>query len=507
MLMGYFEAVVSGLAQAVSWNVLPLLLAAAIYGLIIGVIPGLSGHFAMAMLIPFIYGIEPAAGLAILVGAHATVSQGGGLTAILFATPGGAQNAATLMDGCPMTQKGLAGRAIGAAMTACSLGAVFSVIVLALMLPVLREVVLFFGPAEFFMLAVLALTTIAILGKTDLIRGLIAALLGLLLSFVGMEKMSGVARYAFGSLSLWDGIELVPLVLGLFAVSEMITLWLRGGSMAYKSSTPISVREMQQQIFAGVFDTFKNWWLVIRCSAIGTLIGVIPGLGAGTAAFVAYAHAKQTSKDPESFGKGNIEGVIGPESANDAVEGGALASTLAFGIPGSSSMAILLGGLMVLGVNPGPELINQRTDLVFLMIFTIVIGNVFGSVMGVFLMNPLARLTFVKNSISVPILLVIILTGAFAVRQNWFDIGVALVFGIIGYFMAVLNYSRPSLLIGFILGYMVERNLYMSIQLYGSKFFLQPIAFGLLLIILATLAYNIVSIVKDKKKGGMKSAG
>src|SRR5680860_1251312 len=360
--MGIGEAAVSGLLQATSLQVLPVLL-----------------------------------------GAHATVAQGGGLTAILFSTPGTGQNAATLLDGPPMTEKGLAGQAVGAAMVSCSLGAAFGALVLALLLPVLREVVLFFGPPEFFMLAMLALTFIAVLGQSDITRGLIAAFLGLLLSLVGVDNITGQARFTFGSLSLWDGLALVPVLLGIFAVSEMIFLWLKGGKLAQHSSTHMSAVQMQKQIFSGMAQTFKRWWLVLRCSAIGTLVGLIPGLGSAPASFLAYGHAKQTSKDPDSFGKGNIEGVIGAESANDAVEGGALASTVAFGIPGSSSMAILLGGLMILGINPGRGLIVSHPDIVFLMVFTIVIGNLVGSIAGTFLANPLARLTFLRGSVLVPV--------------------------------------------------------------------------------------------------------
>jgi len=496
--VGIGEAAVSGLLQATSLQVLPVLVGAALFGLIIGVIPGLSGHFAMAMLIPFIYTMEPSMGIAFLLGAHATVAQGGGLTAILFSVPGTGQNAATLLDGPPMTEKGLAGQAVGAAMVSCSLGAAFGALVLALMLPVLREVVLLFGPAEFFMLALMALTFIAVLGKSDITRGLIAAFLGLLLSLVGVDNVTGQARFTFGSLSLWDGLSLVPVLLGIFAISEMVDLWLKGGSLARGSTSNMSAGQMQKQIFIGMVETFKRWWLVLRCSAIGTLVGLIPGLGSAPASFLAYAHAKQTSKDPDSFGTGNIEGVIGAESANDAVEGGALASTVAFGIPGSSSMAILLGGLMILGINPGRELVGEHPDLVFLMVFTIVIGNLVGSVAGTFLVNPLARLTFLKGSILAPCLVVIILTGAYAVNQNWFDIAVVLAFGIIGYLMKLLNYSRPAFIIGFILGYMVEKNLYLSMKLYGPTFFLQPIAFVLLLLVSAVLIYNIWNVARSK---------
>jgi len=501
--MGVLEGLVQGLYAAVSLQVLPYLIGGAILGLIIGIIPGLSGHFAMAMLVPFIFRMEPTVGITFILAAHATVAQGGGMTAILFATPGTGQNAATLLDGPKMTEKGEAGRAVGAAMTACFIGAFFGVFVLTLLLPVLRKVVLLFGPPEFFMLAILALTFIAVLGGAGSVnKGLIGGALGLMFAFVGMDSVTGAKRFTFGLLELWDGLSMVPVLLGIFAVSEMIDLWITGGSLARKAADGAH-ESMQKQIFAGVMDTLRNWWLVIRCSAIGTTMGLIPGLGSAPAAFVAYAHAKQTSKHPEEFGHGAIEGVIAPESANDAVEGGALASTLAFGIPGSSSMAILISALLILGVEPGPKLMVMHLDLVFLMIWTVVLGNLMGTILGMFIANPLAKATFLRGSLLVPILLCIIVTGAYIFHRSWFDMIVVLVFGLLGYAMKKLDYSRPAFIIGFVLGLMVERNLYLSLKLYGGKFLFQPLALGLAVLTILVLVYNIVKIVKSNRRAGI----
>ena len=236
-----------------------------------------------------------------------------------------------------------------------------------------------------------------------------------------------------------------------------------------------SARDMQRQIFQGVASAFRHWWLVLRCSAIGTVMGLIPGLGSTAAAFVAYGHAKQSSKSSETFGEGNIEGIIAAESANDAVEGGALASTIAFGIPGSSSMAIVLAGLFVLGLRTGPDIVMHNTDLVFVMIFTVIIGNLFGTVVGIYLVNPLSRLTSLPASLLVPVFISIIFTGAFAVNRSTFDIGIVILFGFIGYLMKQLDYSRSTLLIGFVLGFAFEKNLFLALQLDGSFFYLQPV--------------------------------
>jgi TctA family transporter len=330
-------------------------------------------------------------------------------------------------------------------------------------------------------------------------RSLIAALLGLLLAMVGMDNVTNQARFTFGSVDLIDGLKLVPVILGLFAVSEMIDLWIRGGSLSETGGKTVGAKEMQKQIFSGIGETFKRWWLVLRCGSIGAIMGLIPGLGSAPAAFVAYGHAKQSSKDPDSFGQGNVEGVIGAEAANDAVEGGALASTLAFGIPGSSSMAILLGGLFILGYQTGPSMITNSVDIVFLMVITIILGNLTGTIFGMFMVNPLARVTFLRGSLLVPVLVVVIFTGAYAAYNSWFDIGVALVFGILGYAMKEFGWSRAALLIGFVLGFTVERNLYLALNIGGPTFFLQPIPLTLLVITMIVLAYNIWQYMKDKK--------
>jgi putative tricarboxylic transport membrane protein len=500
--MGIVEGLTSGFLQAISLDVFPYLFIGAVFGLIIGVIPGLSGHFAMAMVIPFLYTMEPGAGIAFLLGAHSTVAQGGGLTAILFSTPGTGQNAATLLDGPPMRNKGLGGLAAGAALTSCFLGATFGAIVLALLLPVLQQVVLFFGPPEIFVLAFLALTFVAVLGKEDLMRSLIAALIGLLLAMIGVDNVTNQERFTFGMLELEDGLELVPVILGLFAVAEMFELWVKGGSLAGSAENPLSAKETQSQIFRGVLEALRRWWLIMRCSSIGAAMGLIPGLGSAPASFVAYGHAKQSSKSKETFGKGNIEGVIGSESANDAVEGGALASTIAFGVPGSSSMAILLGALFILGQETGPNMVTYHVDVVFIMIFTIIIGNFIGMVGGMFLVNPLTRATGLRGSLLVPVLIAIEFTGAFAVQRSWFDMGIALVFGVLGYWMKELDYSRAALLIGFVLGFAVEKNLYLAIQLSGPYFIFDPIPLTLTAITVVFLGYNIWSIIKDRRKNG-----
>jgi len=403
-----------------------------------------------------------------------------------------------------MRDKGQAGRAIGAAMTACFLGATFGAIVLALLIPILREVVLYFGTSEIFMLAVLGLVFVVVLGRRDLMRSLVAALLGLFLSLVGTDNATNKERFTAGNDFLADGLALVPVVLGLFAMAEMIALSQRGGVLNPETQNG---RSRQAQIFRGVRDAFAHWWLIIRCSAIGTAMGIVPGLGSAAASFVAYGHARQTSQTPEQFETGTIEGVIAPEAANDAVEGGALASTVAFGIPGSSSMAILLSGLLILGIEPGPRMLNDGVDILFLMVFTIVIANLIGTVFGMALANPLTRLSTLPAYLMVPGITGIIIAGAYAYGSSIGDVWIVVIFGWVGYFFSILRYSRAALLIGFVLGGPIEYNLHLSLQLKGTGFVFEPLSLSIAAIALAFLAHSVWGILKDTRSAGPSPSG
>ena len=500
--MSLIDAIAGGLAQSLSWAVLPYLVAGSVFGLVVGVIPGLSGYFAMAMAVTFLYSMEQAAGLAFIIAAHATVAQGGGLTSILFSVPGTGQNVATLIEGPKMRQNGEAGLAVGAAMTSCFLGATFGAVVLAALIPLLREVVLVFGPPEIFVLAVMGLVFIAVLGERDLVRSLIAGLLGLFLALVGVDGATNLDRFTLGSDYLADGLSLVPVVLGIFAVAEMIDLWTKGGTLSGESARVPDRAETRRQILRGVLTAVRRWGLVLRCSTIGVVMGLIPGLGSAPASFVAYAHARQTSDEPERFGTGHVDGVIGPESANDAVEGGALASTIAFGVPGSSSMAILLSAFAVLGLETGPPMLTANLDLVFLMIFTIVLANLIGTLGGMVLLAPLVRVTEIRSTLLVPAILAIIVTGAFAGDRILADIAVAVVFGVIGYVLRALRYSRAALLIGFVLGEPLEYNGHLAIQLDGPFFVFEPLALALAAVTVVFLAHSVRQILRGRDAAG-----
>jgi len=462
------------------------------FGFIIGFIPGLGGNFVLAVLLPFVYKMEPLAALALLIGAFSPTPTGGSVSAILFGVPGTGQNAVTTFDGFPLTQKGEAGRAIGAALTSSALGGVIGAVILLMLIPVIKPIVLALGPPEFFMLIMLGILFIGLLGQESTLKGLVAGLLGLTLSLVGMDGVTGEERYTFGQLYLWDGIKLVPMVLGLFAVTEMTDLVLAGGSLAKVDiqSEEERARKMSlAAVFKGVKDVFKHWLLFLRCSIIGTVIGIIPGLGGDVAAFMAYGHGLQTGKEKELFGKGAIEGVIAPEAANNAKEGGAFVPTLGFGVPGSSAMAIMLGALLVLGVNPGPELLNERPEILYGIIWICAFSNFAAGLFGIFIARYLAAMTFIRGSLLVPPVLVFVTLGAYAYRNTYVDVVVVLCFGLLGWAMKKYRYPRPALILGLVLGRLAEKNLQLSLDIYGKDFIFRPICFGLLLVILASIIW------------------
>lgn len=465
-------------------------------GLFIGAVPGIGGNFCLAILIPFIFKMEPRVALSFLLGAHAIVATGGSITAVLLNTPGDSLNAATTIDGFPMTQKGQGARALGAALTASMLGGVFGAAVLGLSLPIVREIVLIFGPPEFFMMTILGISFIALVGQGSIFKSLVVGFLGLLMSLIGYDPITGVVRFNFGTLYLFDGIKLIPIVMGMFAIAEMIDLSIKGGSIQRTSDG----NKKESGVLQGVKDVFKNWWLVIRCSAIGSFIGMVPGLGGTIACFVAYGHAAQTSKNASRFGLGEVEGVIAPESANNAKEGGSLIPTLGFGIPGSSGMAILLGAFIIIGIIPGPDMLTKNLSLTFQMVWIVAIANILGALLALLSANKIASIAQIRGSLIIPVIIIITLVGSYVVDLSFEGLIVTIVFGIIGYQMKKFGFSRAVLIIGFVLGGIAERNYHLAKVLYGKTFiFNRPIALIIFILTLLTLSIPFVGSRSKKK--------
>lgn len=467
-----------------------LLVLAIPIGMFFGAVPGLGGKLGIALMIPFVFGMDMIPGAVFLLAMHSVVHTGGSIPSILFGVPGTGPDAATIVDGYPMTQKGEAGRALGASLGASGMGGVVGAMVLAVLIPVLEPVVLAFSPAEFFLMALLGITFISLLSGDSLIKGLIVGLFGLMLAFVGMDPQLGVTRFTFGQLFLWDGVDIITAILALFAIPEMIALGVKGGSIS--TVTKEAARYSLAEVIDGIMDVFRHWWLALRTAIIGAVIGIIPGLGGDAASWICYGHAVQSSKTPERFGKGAVEGVIAPETANNSKEGGSLLPTLFFGVPGSSGMAIMLGAFVILGIQPGPMLIQTNLELVWTLIWALVIANLLAVVMFLGVAKWLGLLAFVRGGLLIPFVLVLAMLGSYLSRGHWENLVIIVVFGILGYGLKRFNWSRPPFVIGLVLGPIAEQSLHKALALWGPAFLLRPISLVLIAIIVVTLAFAFI---------------
>jgi TctA family transporter len=428
---------------------------------------------------------------------HSIVATTGDITSILFGIPGEAITVATIVDGFPMTKKGEAGRALGAALMSSLVGAVFGAAFLALAIPMVRPLVLAIGSPEMFMVILLGLTCISTLsgrGKWGLLWGILSGGFGFMCSLVGQDQQEGIQRFTFGQLYLWGGLEIIPVTLGLFAIPEVIDLAVRGTSIAH--GPPLG--KLGKGVREGVRDTFRHFWLTLRCSLIGSLIGLIPGLGGGVAQWISYAHATQSVKTEEeraNFGKGDVRGVLGPGAANNSKEGASLITVVAFGIPSSIGTAILLGAFFIMGLMPGPEMLTKHLTLTYSMVWTIVLANVIAVTVSFLFINHLAKLTMVRGSLIIPLVILLCFIGAYTSTNSMNDLVVLLIFGVIGYFMVLYRWPRPPLIIGFLLGNLAETTLYSSVTRYGLSWIYRP---KVLIILLITVAFALYPFAKKK---------
>ena len=458
-----------------------LMLVAVMIGLIVGATPGIGGRLSIALAIPFVFGMDMTQGAVFLLCMHAVNGTSGQISSIMFGVPGDGDDAATTIDGYPMAKKGEAGRALGASITASGVGGIIGAIVFAVMIPVLEPIVLAFSPAEFFLLAILGITFIAFLaGGDNIFKGMIVGLFGMMLATIGMDPQTGTARYAGDYLFLWDGVSLVTCVLALFAVPEMITLAVKGGSIAAISME--NVKFSYKQIF------------------LGAMIGMVPGLGGSAAAWLCYGHAVQTSKHPERFGHGAVEGVIAPETASNAKEGGSLLPTLFFGIPGSSGMAVMMGAFLILGIQPGPAMITKHLDLVWTLIWALVVGNLIAVSFLLFITRWVAVLTFINATMLVPFIVVLVVIGAYVNEGQWENLLILLAMSCVGYAMLRANWPRAPFVIGLVLGRIAEESLHKALDLWGMAFFTRPISLVLIAMIIATIA---LAIYRSRKPNAL----
>ncbi|MFZ7128114.1 MAG: tripartite tricarboxylate transporter permease [Desulfobacterales bacterium] len=481
----FFQTLVNLLAPAH----LLMLMGGVLLGLSIGILPGLGGIVGMTILLPVIYGMETHSAFALLIGMVAVIPTSDTFPSIMMGIPGSSASQATIMDGYPLARKGEAARALGAAFTASLLGGLVGATVLMLIIPIARPVVLAFASPELFMLALLGMSMVGVLSGNRPIRGILAAGLGLTLGALGDAPAVPVYRYTFGLDYLMDGIPLVIVGLGLFAFPEIIDLLIKGQAIS-ESAT------LGRGWLDGVKDALRNKFIILRCSILGVVIGFLPGLGGSVVDWIAYGHVIQTSKDRERFGTGDIRGVLAPESANNAKEGGGLIPTFLFGIPGSGSMAVFLGGLLILGIQPGPSMLIDNLDLVYTAIWSLALANVFGAGLSILLSKPITRLTVVPFNYMAPFIILIITFAAYQATQSWGDLIALLAMGVLGWLMKQYGWPRPAALIGFVLAGNLESYLFISVQRYGIEWFWRP---GVIILAVITVVSVVLSALYQRK--------
>jgi TctA family transporter len=470
---------------------LGMLIAGVLAGTVIGILPGLGGIACVAILLPFIYTLDVHSAMILLVGSLAVVHTSDTITSVLIGTPGSAAAAATILDGHPLAKQGQAARALSAAFLSSLIGGLIGAVFLTLSLPIARPLVLLFGSPELLMLCVLGLSFAGFLTGGAPLKGGLAACLGLLLGSVGSAPADAVNRYTFGQLYLLDGIPLVGVALGIFGIAEIIDLLAKGGQIAER--IPLGHGWLQ-----GLKDVVQHWGIVVRGSLIGVWAGILPGIGATAGSWMSYGHVVAMARDRERFGKGDIRGVIGPESANNSVEAGDFIPTLLFSVPGGAPAAILLGALFFYGIQPGPRMVQENLDLIFTIIWSFAIANTIGAALCLFLSPALARLTWIPFARLAPIIVVTIFFGAFQSSQHFGDIYAMLALGLFGWLMKQLAWPRAPFLVGFVLTKPTEQYLWLSMSRYDFEWLLRPGVIVMGVLLLASIVWIIRQRVTDK---------
>ncbi len=494
-----FDAFVSGLTQIFTWSTFTLMLVGIGVGFAVGILPGLGGPATIALMLPFIVKMNAVEAFAILLGMASVLGTTGDITSVLFGVPGEPTAAATILDGHPMAKKGEAGRALGAVLMSSLVGAIFGAFVLALFIPIVRPLVLTFGSAELFMLAILGLTFIASLSGGTPLKALLGAGIGLFVATVGMDPQSGIQRFTFGKVFLWDGVGLVPITMGFFAIPEIIDLGIQRSSIATEKVKKLG------GVLEGVKDTFRHIWLVIRCSAIGTFCAIIPGMGPSVSQWLAYAQALQSSKDKSRFGKGAVEGVLGPGAANNSSMGGGLITTVAFGVPASVLMAILIGAFLIQGLVPGPDMLipeakGGHLSLTFSFVWIMVVSNIITVAVCIIFLNQLVKITYIRGSVIIPLVILLIYLGTFAEKNAFPDMFLMLFFGVLGWIMQRLDWPRPPFILGLVLGNLAETRLFLAVECYGASWLLRPAVLVIMALTLLGALYPVLRARWEKKR-------
>lgn len=448
-----------------------------VFGLGVGLLPGLGGISGMAILLPFIYGMNPTSAMAMVIGMIAVNNITDTFPSVLMGIPGGSASQATVLDGYPLSKKGQAARALSAAFSASMIGGVFGAMLLTVAVFFARPILLTIGFGEQLLLVVLALVLVGMLTGPSIIKGLAACGLGLLVGTVGSATATAEYRMTFGSLYLTDGIPLVLVALGIFALPEIIDV-LRTRERIAEGKSALGKGWLQ-----GIKDTWIHRWIVLRCSGLGAIIGALPGIGGSVIDWLAYGHVLQSSKDKSQFGKGDVRGVVGIEAATNSKDGGALIPTLLFGIPGSGTMAMVLAAFVLIGIQPGRQMVEGNLSLTFVIIWSLALANIAGTAISFILAAPISRLTTVRFTLLAPFLIVIMTFAAYQANADWGDLIGVMLLCVVGVLMKRFGWSRPAFLIGFVLSPGLEAAFYRTAQIYGFDFLTRPAALILIAIV------------------------
>ena len=488
------EAIFSGLWALADPMLLFLIVLATLGGILVGALPGLNATNGVALLLPFTITMEPISAIAVLTTIYCAATFAGAVTAILINTPGTSASATTCLDGYPLAQRGEAGRALGMAAVSSTIGGIISVLCLMAAAPLLAGAAYKFAPPEYFALTVFGLSMLASIGEKSSIKSIMSGAFGVLLATVGIDLLTTVERFTFGINELTEGIGFVPVMIGVFGIAELLA---QAGQLGIFRER-ITLRAIQLPSKA---DYKKTWKAILRSSGIGTFIGILPAEGATIASMIGYNEAKRWSKTPEEFGKGSIEGIAGSEAANNSATGGAMVPTLALGIPGSPTAAVILAGLMVHGLRPGPTMFTEQSTFVFAIFWSMLLVNVLFFFIGLYGARIFARATLIPLTILWPMVFLFSIVGAYALDQSMIDVWIALIFGVIGYLMRRYGFSVVSLAIGLILGGMLEKRLGQSMVMLDEQWWLiatRPLSlFFLVLTVLALAGPALLKKIKS----------
>lgn len=458
-----------------------------ILGIAIGALPGLSSTMGVALFIPVTYNMHPATGLVFLSSIYMSSTYGGSISAILIKTPGTPSAIITAIDGYELTKQGKGGEALSMATIASTIGGLISCIALMFLSPPLAKIVVAFGSPEMFLLSILGLSIIVGLSKGSILKGLISGILGMLLSLVGIDTITGEYRFTYNILSLFAGLSTVAIVIGIFSASQVYNL-----ASQKRTTIQYNYDKNQKLNLLKASEFFKNLFNIIRSGIIGTIIGILPGAGVSIASALAYNVAKSSSKEKELFGEGSLEGVSASESANNGVVGGSLVPLLTLGIPGNAVSAVFLGGLVIHGLRPGPELFTKYGGITYALFIGLIVSTIIMLFIGLFTAKYFAKVSVVPTNILAPIIMVLCVIGSYSVSNSESNIYIMFTFGILGYLMAYFKYSQPSFILGLVLGPIAEQEFRRSLLISGgnySIFISTPISVLLIVLIIFFFFY------------------